>query len=283
MRPFFLPRTLAYPPDIVDIELPRKIDADTILTPIPDSARTFSTNSAYIKIPENYLSENITRLVLQDYQHEIKNIIPPSLKELRIESYHKSDIVIPQHVTTITLDNVHANVTILADRLKKLVISGKYNVDLSNVSYISYIRYDRCGIKLAGIDIDRLSVSDIDSNDLNHVVVKELVIYEYMETINPVIMSCMQLSRIFMQNIPADVNDIDESIEIYIFGNHDYTLLRNGQVRRILRIYNTQMIASIAGDLGDLVCVGTSRNGNNLILDIIHKNHIPSNVKSARS
>lgn len=173
--------------------------------------------------------------------------------------------------------------TILADRLKKLVISGKYNVDLSNVSYISYIRYDRCGIKLAGIDIDRLSVSDIDSNDLNHVVVKELVICEYMETINPAIMSCMQLSRIFMQNIPADVNDIDESIEIYIFGNHDYTLLRNGQVRRILRIYNTQMIASIAGNLGDLVCVGTSRNGNNLILDIIHKNHIPSNVKSARS
>lgn len=298
MKPF-LSQTLNYPPGIVDIEIPSNINPDTVLAPIPDSARTFSTNGARIKIPENYLPETITHLLLKNYRHEIKNIIPSSLTHLGIKDYSagNGDIVIPHHVTNIILDNVNTKITILAAKLNYLFIHGKCDVDLSNVSYVGFMSYDGSDMKLC--DIRTLNVRSNITADLSTIALEKLKVRKEHSIINPIISSCKGLIKLYMSNIPDDINEIDESVTVSLYNVCDITSLKNGGVRRTLRISHPKLIKNIVSDMRDLVCLNTNKSTITLMseeniktasqkkyileLDVIHKDHIPSKVKSARS
>lgn len=286
--PYYLTQ-LVYPPDIVDIVLPND-DIENVrlapLPPLPTSARSFSTNRVDVELPDGYITENIEVLSLLSYGYPIHNLIRPSLDELVVEDYDEDTFTIPDGIGHITLYSVHTNVVIESEHVISLT-----SIDVSNIDFrcSSYIDRLKCG-SITHIQPNRVRELDLlscnkwedwipsaDDHTLEYLRIPSC------DSVVNITGKLKSLKRLRLINIPSDINEIDPSVEVTIYGSCNIDALVNGHVNRVLHIDNARLMSDIIYDPGRLIILGSHRPDNSYVFEIIHEDYIPNRAKSARS
>lgn len=289
-RPYYHTQLL-YPPDIVNVDLPYDLKSDVALAPLPLSATSFSTNGAHYKLPDGYITENIKTLHIIRYPYYINNLIHSSLNELVIEDYHdiKAIVTIPKSVRNITLNKVNANVVIESDHIDSLKIICTLRVDF-RCSYIDRLQCDSTShvqpnririLDLRGLPMPNYRVNKWTPSYDDHTL--ECLFLSGCDTVANYTRRFKSLQSLYLDSIPSDINIIDPSVKVIIYGNSNIYEFASGNVNRVLHINNSKLMRKIIDNPKELVILNHYKLDNSYIFEVIHKNYIPSRVKSALS